>query len=508
MDTLKQLDLFVLDNSIRESAVGQLRGHTLEDKIKIYQEVKKCAFTWMLVASLSHTLRVDDDFCQWLIDHDEDRSRLYAFAEISESLKNGAYDTETVPISLRKNKQYGLANTFFEVDLANKDCEWGVKFTMADFCRLLLKWIQWVHNNISKDGCIMVNVRDLPAAMKQAPDRVTELIAFLAQLPADHHVAAFCYEDPIGESLPIELKMWTARMRKAMDSHGWSSGKLLVHVHDKYRMAAAAQIDCLSAGADGVWASLCEEGALVGHASSTSTVILLARLGNEKVLKKYNCRRLRQTASAVSKITTGKDPNPMQPVYGERAGDVVFEDLGTGDFDLAKFFGEEASQRMTTTATAPMIQKRLTSLFGKHAQFNNNEIAQKMKETMDDDLRKGRKEEYQSACGIAVLFARSGGKISAEMMDVIASVPVTDRHHEAIIADVQCLWNQWDTGTQTSDGVLAVIREYDMDPSEFLVYIKWVLYEYPETGTAAEAMVIALEKGINPSMKQRRSDSI
>ena len=32
-DVLKQLDLFVLDNSIRESTVGQLRSHTLQNKL-------------------------------------------------------------------------------------------------------------------------------------------------------------------------------------------------------------------------------------------------------------------------------------------------------------------------------------------------------------------------------------------------------------------------------------------------------------------------------------------
>ena len=38
---LKELDLFVLDNSLRESTVGQLRGHTVENKWKIYNEVSQ-----------------------------------------------------------------------------------------------------------------------------------------------------------------------------------------------------------------------------------------------------------------------------------------------------------------------------------------------------------------------------------------------------------------------------------------------------------------------------------
>ena len=38
-EKLKHSELFVLDNSLRETTVGQLRGHTLENKWKIYEEV-------------------------------------------------------------------------------------------------------------------------------------------------------------------------------------------------------------------------------------------------------------------------------------------------------------------------------------------------------------------------------------------------------------------------------------------------------------------------------------
>jgi hypothetical protein len=39
-EILREKKLFVLDNSLRESTVGQLRGHTIENKWKIYEEVK------------------------------------------------------------------------------------------------------------------------------------------------------------------------------------------------------------------------------------------------------------------------------------------------------------------------------------------------------------------------------------------------------------------------------------------------------------------------------------
>lgn len=36
---LSKMKPFVLDNSLRESTVGQLRGHTIENKWKIYEQV-------------------------------------------------------------------------------------------------------------------------------------------------------------------------------------------------------------------------------------------------------------------------------------------------------------------------------------------------------------------------------------------------------------------------------------------------------------------------------------
>ena len=37
---LKEMELFVLDNSLRESTVGQLRGHTIENEWKIYEQLR------------------------------------------------------------------------------------------------------------------------------------------------------------------------------------------------------------------------------------------------------------------------------------------------------------------------------------------------------------------------------------------------------------------------------------------------------------------------------------
>ena len=78
---LKDLDLFVLDNSLRESTVGQTRGHTIDEKWKINEEVKKCGFKYIVVAAFSHMTRVDDIFCQQLVERGEDMTKMFAFSE-------------------------------------------------------------------------------------------------------------------------------------------------------------------------------------------------------------------------------------------------------------------------------------------------------------------------------------------------------------------------------------------------------------------------------------------
>jgi hypothetical protein len=141
-------------------------------------------------------------------------------------------------------------------------------------------------------------------------------------------------------------------------------------------------------GATGIWASVCIEGSSMGNAASCVTLMNLIRLGNKKVLKKYNCTYLRKAAINVTRITTGIDPHIKQPIYGGRALDFVF-DLNKEEFDLADFFGEQAPVRITTLSSPEMIRTRLVNLFGDNKEFTTQQ-ATKMKEVMLADLKSNR----------------------------------------------------------------------------------------------------------------------
>ena len=527
---LRELDLFVLDNSIRETTVGALRGHTLENKIKIYQEAKKCGFEYVIVASFNHMTRVGDTFCQWLVDNNENRFKMFSFSEVTERIKNGKPDTEKVPTSLRKCKEYGIPNVVFEVDLANSNIDWAEKFTIEDLCQLLQKWLNWVYDNLSSNAMVVWNIRDFAFAMKTVDGtiRALTMVKFLGSLP--NRGFGMCVEE-FGLFLPEEVGAWVAAIRDVMNSVNWH-GRLLVHLHKRWGMALINQLECLMNGADGIWAGVCEEGASVGHTSSIMTLMNLIRMGNTKVLKKDNCTYLRKAAIKVTEITTGKPPHYRELVYGERALDLWLpgEKNAVPDFDLAAFFGEPAPNRITDLSSVDMIRDRLVNLFGEDPQFTLDQ-AKKMKELLLADMSSGRKEEYMSSVGVALLFDRSGGQLTPAMRDMIEKAEVEDAKTQVLIDNVRKIWDEWDLKDEkqgddclqfdsfyngfmapyfgcfrcenTRKGLKALDMDSDglVDWTEFLVYIKWALREYTEIAHVDELLSVAFCKGLIPAMQ-------
>lgn len=536
-EVLKNLDCFVLDNSIRESTVGQLRGHTIDNKWIIYNTVKRCGFKHIIVASFSHMTRVDDEFVQELRDKGEDMSTLYSFTEITEGVTNGVLDTETIPAALAKMKKFGLPNAIIEIDLADSNVDWESKFPVERLCQLLLKRIVWIQENLAKDGFVLVNFRDLPMAMLKKPQRILKVLKYLATLPEDKRPFGVVYEDPSGKTLPEVLGIWTVTLRKVMDENGWKSGKLLVHVHEKWGLANATQLRCLSNGANGIWSSICEEGAAMGHACSSVTLMNLVRMGNKVVLDRYNCSELRKAAQEVTRITTNQTAHPKQVVYGERALDIVFDlherELGEKEFDIAKFFGEKPPMRITSLASFEMIQEQLVQLFGEDPQFTI-EQAKNMHELIIEDMKDNRKEEYMSEVGIALLFDRSGGKITEAMSEIIFADTKEDETgtREVLLNEVRQRWDEWDLRDEvqgderlqfdsfyhgfmapyfgcfrcddTKKAMLAIDMDNDgyIDWSEFRLYLVWALRQYPnEINDVDQLLNIAFKKGIIPAMQ-------
>ena len=537
-EVLRQLDCFVLDNSLRESTVSQVRGHTIEDKWKIFREVKKCGFQHIVVAAFSDVDRVDDVFVKQIVESGEDMTKLFGFVDFTADIINGAIDMESIPANLLKMKELKLRNPIIEIDLADQRIDWAKKCGIKEVCQLLQKRIEWIKREMCSKSKILINLRDLVLAITICPDRVLEVVKFLGSLEELKRPIGLMFEEPTGNFLHDEMSSWTQAVRKVMDAAGWKNGHLLVHVHHNWGLAETVQLECLKAGADGIWASVCEEGAPVGHACSTITLMNLIRLGNKKVLEKYNCTYLRTAAIEVTKITTGVAPHLRQCLYGARALDYVF-DVGAveGDlpqnrfFDIAYFFGVDQPIRISTLSTHDMMLQHLKKTFGYNPDFTH-EMVVLMKKKMVEDLLDNRKEEYMSPVGLALLFDRSGGHLNKKMRDVINKWEVNTPQWKLLSSQLRVIWeallSESNEADQEDDAVgfetffkrfLAPyyrsldcedarrsLKALDMDKDgkvewlEFMVYVKWAIEEYPNISNVDELLSVTFKQGLFSAM--------
>ena len=214
----QNLDFFVLDNSLRETTVAQISSHTLSDKQKIFNEIKKCGFRDIIVASFSSSTRVDDKFVLWLKQtQSTDFDKFYSFSEISVGIEydkngnslykyNNGDTVDDLPDGMKKNKLYGLKNTIFEADFGNNDdVKWGDTWTVDDMCKLIEKRIMWAKDNISKNGKNFLNMRDIARVMRNNPKRMFEIIKFVARMPKEYRLVGMIFEEPAGDCMPEEV---------------------------------------------------------------------------------------------------------------------------------------------------------------------------------------------------------------------------------------------------------------------------------------------------------------
>ena len=207
-------------------------------------------------------------------------------------------------------------------------------------------------------------------------------------------------------------------------------------------LADAVVLESLAAGCDGIWCSLCEEGAAQGHSCSAVMLANLARLGNKDVTSRFVCAKLVDAARRVTSLTTRHPVHDRQVVYGPRAMEAVFSfggiaggetdhddlDIASGlvcdaqsenhvPFDLAHQFSETYGARpirIHALSTGSQFQTRLVQLFGEDEAFSL-EVGEKLKAHMMVELQNGVKEEYTSSVGMARLFLDVMGSTTPSM---------------------------------------------------------------------------------------------
>jgi len=530
LERLKNMEVYILDNTMRETTVAALRAHTVENKRAIYDIIKECGFEHFIVESFNHSNRMGDIFLQELIDHGEDLSGAFCFSELWEKIDDKIPQPD-IPIGLTKCKQFGINNVVLEFDLMYYAIDYD-EFDMEDICEYFMDKVKWIRCNLDSKSDILINIRDFSQTMEHEPHRVGYFVHYLSSLSPADRILGIIFED-LGKVLPEQLGAWTRAVRNMMDRCGWYDGHLLFHQHEQWGMMHSANLEVLANGATGMWAGVCIEGAALGHADSCTALLNLIRLGNTKVQSQYNCKYLREAAIKVTKLVTGKKPYAKQPIYGERALDLVFgflfsDPTAQGGFRLDEFLGVKKEVRISNMANSDMIKMKLEEVFGSNPQFTKD-MADKMKEQMLLIMKENRKEEFNSAVGLAMLFDQAGGNMTADMATKVAAATKNSQYIQTLIADIKKEWEHWDNSDGRNDDRISFQDFYngfmapyfgcyrcedsqlgltalDLDDDGFIDWIEfkyiliWAGREYPKVKNAKELLEIAFTHGLIPAM--------
>lgn len=157
-DYLRNMNVFVLDNSLRESQVAQPLGHTLKDKYKILEQIKACKFQDVIVAAFGSNRRVDDAFCEDLekaFEGTDAPQHTYAFTEVTDSItKDGemVFGKDHIPTGLKKMKKYGIANALIEIDVSYDGYDWEGRFPVAKVVEVVGFLCKWTLQNLPLSG--------------------------------------------------------------------------------------------------------------------------------------------------------------------------------------------------------------------------------------------------------------------------------------------------------------------------------------------------------------------
>ena len=329
MTRLRELDPCILDMSFREATLSSRYGHTLADKIELYELAREFGFTDFGLSNFYDFPSVTDQFLDWLLEKDIPLDQF--LVTIAVEPRDGSNAVARSPAVVR-TAEAGIPNVILlieirpaTVELSGRDREQ----MLHDIDRYVRHYRAQLPPETERAGRIYIRMADIFDAFDDDPRYVVQVLKLLGALP----ITGILYEDVRGSRFTFESNALVRLMRRYVVP----PRKILAHPHSGNGMEDAATIEAVLAGADGVWSGFTPQAAQGGHGSALMFLTNLVRAGNPNVQRLYQLRKLVDVARRMWQIHDRHDIEPNTPVVGERAYRYVDQYFEQGDLpcDLA-----------------------------------------------------------------------------------------------------------------------------------------------------------------------------
>ena len=410
MTRLRELDPCILDMSFREATLSSPYGHTLADKIELYELAREFGFTDFGLSNFYDFPSVTDQFLDWLLEKEIPLDQF--LVTIAVEPRDGSNAVARSPAVVR-TAEAGIPNVILlieirpaTVELSGRDREQ----MLHDIDRYVRHYRAQLPPETERAGRIYIRMADIFDAFDDDPRYVVQVLKLLGALP----ITGILYEDVRGSRFTFESNALVRLMRRYVAP----PRKILAHPHSGNGMEDAATIEAVLAGADGVWSGFTPQAAQGGHGSALMFLTNLVRAGNPNVQRLYQLRKLVDVARRMWQIHDRHDIEPNTPVVGERAYRYVDQYFEQGDLpcDLApELIGAQAGYEiMPAWAPTYVIGKRLEELGYEPEVYRSRTLLHRVRAIISEAQMDGMHVRYDNPDELAPVVERARREVGTE----------------------------------------------------------------------------------------------
>ena len=403
MSRLRDLDPCILDMSFREAALSSRYGHTLADKIELYELAREFGFTDFGLSNFYDFPSVTDQFLDYLIENDIPLDRFLVTVAVEPG--DGSNAIARSPAVVR-TEEAGIPNVILLVEIRPCTVELSGRDRdemLRDIDRYIRHYRARLPPETERQGRIYVRIADIFDAFDDDPAYVVQALKLLGASP----ITGILYEDVRGSRFTFESNALVRLMRRYLPP----PRKILAHPHSGNGMEDAATIEAVLEGADGVWAGFTPQAAQGGHGSALMFLTNLVRAGNPHVERLYRLEKLVETARRMWQVHDRHDIEPNQPVVGERAYRYVDRYFEQGDLpcDLdPELIGAEVGYEiMPAWAPTYVIGKRLEELGYEPELYENRTLLHRVRALINETQMEGRHVRFDDPDELAAVVERA-----------------------------------------------------------------------------------------------------
>ena len=240
LSRLRDLVPCILDMSFREATLSSRYGHTLADKIELYELAREFGFTDFGLSNFYDFPSVTDQFLDYLLENDVPLEQF--LVTIAVELGDGSNAVVRSPAVVR-TEEAGITNIILLVEIRPSTVELSGRDRqemLHDIDRYIRHYRAQLPSETEQTGRIYIRMADIFDAFDDDPNYVIQVLKLLGASP----ITGILYEDVCGSRFTFESNALVRLMRRYVPQ----PRKILAHPHSGNGMEDAATIEAVRRG--------------------------------------------------------------------------------------------------------------------------------------------------------------------------------------------------------------------------------------------------------------------